>query len=174
MKLTEEQKLANKQRRSEERAAAKRQAKDDAKRNQPPVSSIIITVKWRKNPTWGWCPRAIAAVRFRDGKLTHDDSFYASGCGYDKCSTVVASVFNKYLAYKLYRPLTPLMSEYNREHNNTPYGIHQEPYYYFDGGIGTDCYYDIALAINGKFRHVSDESTIDVFEYIDEDPDENC
>lgn len=40
-----------------------------------------FTVEWIKSRTWGNCPR----IRWQGGKVAH-----ASGCGYDKHSTVLA------------------------------------------------------------------------------------
>lgn len=173
MKLTEEQKLANKQHRTEEKALAKRQSEEDAKRNQPHVKSIAITVMWKKSVTWGYCPRATAEVKFHNGKFEKDDNFYASGCGYDKLSTVIAEIFNKYLAYKLYLPLHPIENRYNQYDDKIPYGLHNDTHKCFDGGIGIECYFDISKAIGGTFRRIANTDTVDVFEYVDGGYDEN-
>ena len=61
---------------------------ENAERSQKPVKSITITIEWKKSRTWGMNPNANAQVEYKDG--TYDTgSASASGCGYDKESTVI-------------------------------------------------------------------------------------
>lgn len=69
------------------------------------VTEITCKIEWKKSHTWGWCPVCETWVQY-DGepqdKLTfetgsscmisthHNPRTYASGCGYDKKSTVVS------------------------------------------------------------------------------------
>ena len=62
MKLTIEQKEANKVARQEARKEAKRVAKIEAERNQKPVKSIDFSIEWKKSRTWGNCPRLDAFI----------------------------------------------------------------------------------------------------------------
>jgi hypothetical protein len=64
------------------------------------VERVEIQLEWKDNRTWGWCPRATADIKYKNGKWSRETA-YASGCGYDKASTVVADVLNKCLRYKL-------------------------------------------------------------------------
>ena len=75
---------------------------------------IMMTIEWKKNRTWGNCPRIYADVYYHNGSYDQIES-YASGYGYDKESTVMADIFNCTLKYKLRR----------NEHRikESPYGI---------------------------------------------------
>lgn len=77
---------------AEERAAEKEIAKIEAEKNQKPVKRLTINIEWVKSRTWGHNPHATAEVEFHDGTFTRRDGFRASGCGYDKESTVVADI----------------------------------------------------------------------------------
>ena len=141
-KLTEEQKI---------------QAQIEAKKNQPKVAEIVISIEWKKSRMYGDNPHCEAKVYFEDGSSTRSKTYKASGCGYDKESTVISDVFNDYLAYKLFE-LDNVTS--------LPYGIQTKtikPYY--EGGIGTSCYYDIAKTIGGKFEKVASGKTYDAYKF---------
>lgn len=157
MKLTPEQKEANKVARQEARKEAKRVAKIEAERNQKPVKSIDFSIEWKKSRTWGNCPRLDAFIIYQDGTTARVNS-YASGCGYDKESTVIADVFNVALKYKIYQ--LP-------EGAQLPYGIRADYYKGFSGGIGVNCYYDIAKAIGGEFKRTATGKTFDAYTYTD-------
>jgi hypothetical protein len=156
-RLTPEQKEANKLARQEARKEAKRLAKIEAERNQKPVKSIDFSIEWKKSRTWGNCPRLDAFVIYKDG-TTDRLSAYASGCGYDKESTVLADVFNSVLKYKIYQ--IP-------EGANLPYGIRADLYKGFSGGIGVNCYYEIGKAIGGTFVRTATGKTFDAYKYTD-------
>jgi len=140
------------------RQAEKRLIKIEAEKNQKPVKKITINIEWKKSRTWGRNPHCKAFAIFHDGSEDRSPTFKASGWGYDKESTVIASVFNHYLKYKLY--LTPSSSE-------DPYGIHVKDGAHYDGGIGTRCYYSISSFIGGVFTHVASGEMFDVFMYED-------
>lgn len=38
---------------------------------------------------------------------------------------------------------------------------------YFEGGVGTSCYYSIAEFIGGKFENISSGKTFDVYQYTE-------
>ena len=132
---------------------------------QKPVSQIEISIEWKKSRTWGANPHLYAFIRYADGS-TGDFNSTCSGCGYDKESTVIARLFNYCLKYRLYDLLG--------EEKNTPYGISlvkedakkypaSRPYY--DGGIGTECYYSISEAIGGNFERVASGKTYDAYTF---------
>lgn len=153
MKLTEQQKQDNKLARLEARKEAKRLAKIEAEKNQKPVKSIDFSIEWRRSRTWGNCPRLDAFIIYQDGS-TNRVSSYASGCGYDKESTVIADVFNLALKYKIYQ-LT--------EGIKLPYGVRNDYYKGYSGGIGVNCYFDIAKAIDGEFLRTATGKTFDAY-----------
>lgn len=173
MKLTLEEKAARKEDRKQSRIQARETARIESERNQKPVKELTITVEWKKSRAWGANPHASAQVNFADGSFSRDDSdFTCSGCGYDKESTVIAQVFNKYLKYRLWA------MNINRENCNNgsmspetkiPYGIvcysSSNPHY--SGGIGTSCYYDISKHIGGKFEKLASGKNFDVYRYTD-------
>lgn len=167
MRLTEEQKEANKLARREAKKAETTRRRIESERNQKPVKSITITIEWRKSYMWGSNPHAEAAVSFQDGTFERADGFTASGCGYDKESTVIAEIFNRFLKYKLYTKLK----------GDSPYGMYygttalsQAPdHLSYTGGVGTSCYYRIAEFIGGEFVNVASGKTFDVFTYTDKE-----
>ena len=140
---------------------AKEEKIEQIQRNQKPVRSITITIGWKKSRTWGSNPHATAEVEFQDGTFYRDTKDYTcTGYGYDKESTVIADIFNKYLIYTLWQLE-------GKEVHDKPYGVYLNFDYspFFDGGIGTNCYYRIAEFIGGKFEHISGGKTFDVYKF---------
>jgi hypothetical protein len=131
---------------------------EDAK-TQPAVKVITINVEWRKSRMYGANPFAEARVQFQGGNGTIRDGYTCSGSGYDKTSTVVADIFNEFLAYKLYGELE----------GERPYGIRLDATYgnRYEGGIGVECYRAISEYIGGRFETVASGKTFDVFRYTD-------
>ena len=162
-KLTPEQKEANKLARREARKAEKEAARIEAEKNQKEVAEITINIEWVKSRMWGYNPRCEATVKHKDGTYSYGTAT-ASGCGYDKESTVIAEIFNNFLKYKLYRELIPV--EDSREEGR-PYGIYISQYRHYSGGIGTNCYYSIAKAIGGKFEKTASGKSFDCYKYTD-------
>ena len=180
MKLTEQEKKERLEARRKARAEAKEQARIEAEKNQPHVKEITITIEWKKSYMWGSNPHAEAAVTFHDHKagewgtgFFRKDGYTAGGCGYDKESTVIASIFNDFLKYKLHGKLNDVDEYLNGEKTKIPYGIYiNSQWKHYSGGIGTNCYYKIAEAIGGKFEHVASGKTFDVYKYTDNDSDQ--
>lgn len=169
MKLTAEQKEANKLARQQAKKEAKELARIEAEKNQKEVKEITINIEWKKSRTWGSCPSCEAVVRFKDGSIEHSPVYRASGCGYDKESTVIADVFNAYLKYKLYRPAQQIKDRYaDIRESGFPYGVRiSDNWKHYEGGVGTSCYYAISEAIGGKFERISSGKTFDVYKYTD-------
>jgi hypothetical protein len=67
-------------------------------------------------------------------------------------------VFNVALKYKIYQM---------PEGAELPYGIRNDVYKGFSGGIGVNCYYDIAKAIGGEFKRTATGKTFDAYTYTD-------
>lgn len=153
---------------------AKKQKEIEALKNQREIQELTITVEWKKSNTWGMNPHASVNVVYKAGqeRYTRDEGFKASGCGYDKESTVIAEIFNKYLRYKLFK--LDLTKAYhgsldNRATQTLPYGIANYPNCtpHYAGGVGTSCYYDISKAIGGTFENVANGKNFGVFKYTD-------
>ncbi len=126
------------------------------------ISELRIDVEWKKSRYWGNCPRAEWRCWFKDGSFM-SGSEYASGCGYDKLSQVVADVFNKVAKGMAWRK--------RNSRKKAPYGLRHvgkcadkgwPPY--FEGGIGSNCYYSIAEYLGGKMVW-SEGKTWDRFDF---------
>jgi hypothetical protein len=157
MKLTKEQKEANKLARAEARKTAKELARIEAEKSQKPVKEIYLSIEWKKSRMWGHNPHLEAKAIHEDGTISYFNST-ASGCGYDKESQVISDVFNNMLKYKLYELETA---------DGLPYGIRlTDNYKGFSGGIGTNCYYSISEHIGGKFEKVASGKTYDAYKFI--------
>jgi len=152
MKLSAEQKAANKLARQQAKAEAKKLAQIQADKNQKPVDLITISIEWSKagNPT------CTAKIYYKDA-TAQQITARAGGWGYCKESTVIANIFNASLKYKLYQ-IT--------DADKKPYGINlYNDRFYFAGGVGTSCYYNIAEFIGGKFERVASGKTYDAFRF---------
>jgi len=175
MKLTQEEKDARREARKEARRTEKEAQRIEAEKNQKPVDSLSITIEWKSSRTWGSNPHAEARVSFKDGTFERRTGYTASGCGYDKESTVIAEIFNDFLKYKLWGKTDEECKRSDRDwkaEGRAPYGIsggtyQDHQYRSFSGGIGTDCYYRIAEFIGGKLKKIASGRTFDVYEYTD-------
>jgi len=165
-KLTEDQKAANRAAKKAARIKAKEDTRIAAEKNQRPVKSLTITIEWAKSRIWGNNPTAEGRIEYKDGTWGHTAPAKASGCGYDKESTVIAGIFNQCLVYKLW-----LLSDEavrgghgDMDSGKAPYGINRyDSHRYFAGGIGTSCYYSICEYLGGKFEHTASGKTFDVY-----------
>jgi len=163
-RLTPEQKQANKLARQEARKQEKELARIEREKNQKEVREITINIEWVKSRMWGYNPKCEATIRHKDGSISYGTAT-ASGCGYDKESTVIADIFNNFLKYKLYRELKQTSQDRG---DGKPYGIYLDSNWrHFSGGIGTDCYYSISEAIGGKFEKIASGKSFDAFKYTD-------
>lgn len=152
MKLTIEQKEANKEARKEALRIKKNQLIIDTQKNQKPVKDIKINIEWSKQGN----PMCIAWVTYLDNSSNYFTA-KAGGYGYCKESTVIAEIFNYCLAYKLYE-----MHEVEKK----PYGINfYNNKYYFAGAVGTSCYYNISEFIGGTFEKIASGKTFDAFTF---------
>ena len=129
---------------------AKENEKNKDKLSMADISELRIDVEWKRSRWWGNCPRAEWRCWFKDGSFM-DGSEYASGCGYDKLSQVIADAFNKVAKGMAWRK--------RNSRKKAPYGIQHvgagankkwNPY--FEGGIGASCYRSIAEFLGGKME----------------------
>lgn len=159
---------------------ARERAEIEKHKAQKPVKAMTITIEWKRSRMWGSNPTAYAEVSFQDGTYTRSRDYKASGCGYDKESTVIAEAFNEFLRYKLYEKRA-YKKRYPEDSAAHPYGI----YYYggeeqqpdergfistprYNGGVGTSCYTGgIAEFIGGTFERIASGKTFDAYRYTD-------
>lgn len=82
---------------------------------KPDVHILEIELEWKNSRTWGYCP--VASMRWLDKDGWHYENNFstASGCGYDKASTVVAECCNAVLSGMLWRK--------KRTKKQIPYGV---------------------------------------------------
>lgn len=172
MKLTEQEKQERREARKAARQAAKESARIEAERNQKPVKTITINIEWIKSRTWGYNPHAEAAVEYWDGSFERVQGFKCSGCGYDKESTVIAEIFNRFLKYKLYE-IEALDAKWTIKHTPSdkrprPYGICiRNAWRDYAEGIGTSCYSNISEYIGGAWEHLANGKSFDCYRYTD-------
>jgi len=169
---------------------AKQIAAEIAEQNQKPVKELIITIEWKRSRMWGSNPSASAKGFYQDGTYFNcEKPVTCGGCGYDKESTVIATIFNRYLAYKLWKfSVRKLTAKDKNGRDKRAYGI---SYYKghacpngliyrgsrrFEGGVGTSCYTDysssygrsgVAQYIGGSFVKIASGKTFDVYKYTD-------
>lgn len=168
--LKEKERKERAEARKAAKAAAKEAARIEAEKTQRPVKEMTITIEWKRSRTWGMNPHAEAEVRYHDGGFERSAIARASGCGYDKESTVIAELFNTYLKYKLWAMTAEQIKggHGSMDKGPAPYGISvYSDGRYYSGGIGTSCYYGIAEYIGGKFERVANGKTFDVYKYTD-------
>ena len=160
-KLTAEQKKTNLEARREARRVAKRAAMIAAEKAQKPVASLVVSIEWKKSRTWGNLPVASGRIEYADGSWGGTDDARTSGCGYDKESTVIANIFNQCLLGQLWACVLP---ENKTDKNSVPYGISTyDGRRWFEGGVGTSCYFNIVAFMGGKFDHTASGKTFDVY-----------
>lgn len=168
MRLSLEEKAKRVEERKVKREAEKELKRIETEKNQPEISEITFTIEWKKSRTWGYCPRLEVNGYYKEsipgeGKFFRDDSFYASGCGYDKLSTVVGQACNKYLKYLLWKNETRIKAEKNNP--DFPYGIsnYSENRFSYGQGIGIECYPRIFEYLGAKFEKIASGSSFDVY-----------
>lgn len=118
---------------------------------QPDVKELSCFIRWTDNNN----PIMHALVTIGDTMYKYNTG--AGGWGYDKGSTVLANVFNEFCKGMLYRAMRK---------RNCPYGIHMEKgNYHFEGGVGIDCYYDIAKFLGFKVSADRTQKKYDYFRF---------
>jgi hypothetical protein len=181
MKLTQEEKEARKLARQKAHKQAQVEAKIKEEREQRPVKQLTIALEWKKSRMWGMNPHGSVKVEYMDGDFERSEGFTCSGCGYDKASTVVAQVFNRYLKYKLWSKTIEACkrSDYDwRTKGGAPYGVEARKYTtrdtevevehrYYGGGIGVNCYRDISEFIGGNWEVVASGDSFNVYRWTE-------
>lgn len=121
------------------------------------VYVLEIEIEWKNNRIWGYCPVASMGWLDKEGWHYANNFSTASGCGYDKASTVVAECCNYVLSGMLWRK--------KRTKKQIPYGvsIFDTFFPHFNGGVGMGCYYRIAEFFGGKLEQVASGKMYDKY-----------
>lgn len=133
-----------------------------------------INVDWVRSSTWGNNPHVEATVY---GEDVYRGS--ASGCGYDKLSSAVASALNQSLSIKklfVEKVLEPLTEKWLKDGKTIeelakdyayrqffPYGTGYYPLTFFEGGVGVNCFISIFALVGYDFTQIASGKTYDVF-----------
>ena len=131
--------------------------------NKPMVERIDINIEWKKSQTWGYCPRLEAKVKYKNGNYEHLNGYYASGCGYDKESAVIASMLNDVMDINLLDSLGQMMKNKNVPYGIATYGIKEGYLPSFEGGVGVNCYYDIMKFLKYKLTKTASGDSFDCY-----------
>lgn len=123
---------------------------------------IEITVEWKKSSVWGLNPHAIVWTNngYRYGS--------ASGCGYDKLSSAIASCLNEdySILKRLYTEYEKILRK-NKKANPHEFNYGAGYIYpYFEGGVGYSCFKGIFEKLGAKINKWNETKTSD-FMYIE-------
>lgn len=138
----------------------------------PDLQYISINVSYTKNATWGYNP--IATANTNNGTTTG----YASGYGYDKESSAVASALNK--NYSVLKTLYTIkenafkagLSDFSKtacngvdNRSTCGYGAGYDILPYFEGGVGVGCFWDILkkAGFTTRCNYVKNENYYNVY-----------
>lgn len=130
------------------------------------LSSVKISIEWRKSRMWGANPKAECWYTYK--KEENTDSNYItsdsiSGCGYDKESIAVAQCLNQIpeLLKALYSVKDANMNKNNHElfGYGSGYGILPN----IEGGVGVSCYPRIMDKVGFTFETVASGKSFDVY-----------
>lgn len=123
------------------------------------INKITISVEWKKSSMWGYNPTAeirlysTTGYEFLTGK--------ASGCGYDKESSAIATALNESNAV-----IKMLFNADKKDKDSKVYGYRKAQNGYFphiSGGVGTSCYYSVFALFGLKFEKISSGKTFDSY-----------
>ena len=127
----------------------------------PVIDSASISVTWAKSRTWGANPTA----ELLDGNNVRTTG-HASGCGYDKESAAIAEAMNSNPSALrvLYELGEKALERGESPKSNTAcggyhwggcigYGAGYDVLPYFEGGVGSDCFWSILQKAGYTVRH---------------------
>ena len=130
-------------------------------KNAPSIERIDISIEWKKSATWGSNPHCSIWVIFA-GNINREREYFessASGCGYDKESTVIASALNQCNAF-----IALLFKVEKKDPQHKVYGYYGTDKGFFprlSGGVGTNCYPAIFALVGYKMQKVASGKTFD-------------
>lgn len=131
-------KLSKEHEQDKQKAFAKLEAVEQA----PEIQSITVNIEWTRNRTWGANPSAFVFTHSIGQTVGH-----ASGCGYDKESTAIASAFNQNIAIlKIIYAMKEKALQDNYDissHDACGYGAGYGAIPYYEGGVGVTCFMSI-------------------------------
>lgn len=122
-----------------ERWRATQLSKLHAAEAAPALNFVSISVEWKRSSTWGANPTATTGSNYTTatGK--------ASGCGYDKESAAIAEALNQDPAVmrELYALADQALAEGVSYREFIGYGSGYNIVPYFEGGVGSSCFWSI-------------------------------
>lgn len=136
------------------------------------LTECKISVEWIKNRVWGYNPRATVDGFTIDENGARDymrTTARASGCGYDKQSTAIASALNdnpailKLLYITDEKRLRGIKSRKIARRDFIGYGAGYGARPYFEGGCGVSCFYEIFKNCGYTFKQVASGKTFDAY-----------
>lgn len=145
--------------------------------NAKDLQDLEIAINWKKSATWGWCPQAYIRSHLLDEQKDHyyeRTEGYASGWGYDKLSSAIASALNDsngalkllYTAEekRLRKAINGLKQSradfigYGSGYGSTPY---------FEGGVGYSSQESIFENLGFKVKTITDKYGSTIAAYIE-------
>lgn len=123
------------------------------------INKITISVEWKKSAMWGYNPTAEIRVYSENGCDFLVGK--ASGCGYDKESTAIASALNQSDAV-----IKMLFSADKKDKDSKVYGYRKADKGYFphiSGGVGVSCYPSVFALFGLKWERVASGKTFDSY-----------
>lgn len=143
--------LARFDRKNEKQRAAKLEKLATAAEYERP-RSVSIGVEWHRSRVWGYNPAATVRAWHRATTGT------ASGCGYDKESSAIASAMNN-------NPeIMRILYEHAEKGGSFPYSVHVfAGVPVFDGGCGVSCFRSVFAACGYTWRDVASGKMFDAY-----------
>lgn len=145
----------------------------EAAANAPRISSASVTVEWAKSRTWGANPTA-ELLNMGDGRTVG----HASGCGYDKESAAIAEAMNASpAALRILYELGEAALERGESPRSTSacsgyhwggcigYGAGYSVLPYWEGGVGSSCFWDILKKAGYTVRHAGSGKMFDCYTF---------
>ena len=156
-----------------EKSRAAKLARIESAAAAPVIDSASVSVTWAKSRTWGANPTA----ELLDGHSVRTMG-HASGCGYDKESAAIAEAMNANpsalrILYELgekalERGESPksktAVSGYHWS-NCIGYGAGYDVLPYFEGGVGSDCFWSILQKAGYTVRHAGSGKMFDCWTF---------
>ena len=109
-------------------------------------------VAWKRSKVWGYCP----SIYLYNPQEQKTKKYYASGCGYDKRSTVVSRALNDnpycrllFAEYRAKVERGEIAKDYGIEFEKDSNGA------YLCGGVGCECYPRIFASVGYSFKWYS-------------------
>jgi hypothetical protein len=133
------------------------------------ITSIVVSIEWKKSRMWGMNPKATANVEYvgKNGDTIYQrfESSRVGGCGYDKESTAFAQAVNQI------KPLMYLLAEMKNKNFDKgdkeifTYGVSAYNGHLptFSGGVGTSCYYGVFESCGFRMVKTAGGKTFDVY-----------